>query len=336
VERTTALILSVFSAFHANAASAHEVAFTCNYELGAEPGVKQTKLGVVAIALDLDAKTARIDFGKGWGRTIALLVDGNNVKETSPPASLFYFDLTGNNGGIAGGIGLHQFFDTCVQTNSGDGVAGMPNSAVPESSTMNSGHKQQTSEMLATTTAETTPAPTFGQATTEYFGGAEFRPKSAFPTEATMNPDYDKGTLPIAASSITPPSAKAAIKSCSDALSTEARLAKLYFANSSIVVDPGSQAELRKIAKIVKNCGNVEIEVGGHTDNLGNPTSNKRLSLLRANAVVDFLIAEGVGSSSLKAHGYGQEHPIATNGTLEGRRFNRRVEVVVSDLKSQD
>jgi outer membrane protein OmpA-like peptidoglycan-associated protein len=72
------------------------------------------------------------------------------------------------------------------------------------------------------------------------------------------------------------------------------------------------------------------VEVGGYTDNWGNPDSNKALSLLRANAVVDFLVREGVASSKLKAVGYGQERPIATNRTPAGRRLNRRVEFRIS------
>ena len=149
-----------------------------------------------------------------------------------------------------------------------------------------------------------------------------------------MNPDYDKSTLPGAALSATPTVAisirEAAIHSCRDALSTEEQAAKISFANASVVIEPGSRAELRRIAKIIaKNCPSVVVEVGGHTDNLGNPENNMTLQL-RANAVVDFLIGEGVGASSLKALGYGDDKPIATNATREGRRLNRRVEFVVS------
>ena len=123
---------------------------------------------------------------------------------------------------------------------------------------------------------------------------------------------------------------KTALETCADVLTSEAQTAKLYFGNSSSDIAPSSQAELSKIGKMVKDCGNVLVEVAGHTDNLGNAANNKTLSQLRAKAVVDFLVGEGVRSSSLKAVGYGQEQPIATNTTLEGRRLNRRVEFRVS------
>ena len=86
-----------------------------------------------------------------------------------------------------------------------------------------------------------------------------------------------------------------------------------------------------EIAKIVKTCGNVVVEVGGgHTDNTGAPDFNNALSQLRAKAAVDFLIGEGVDPAKLKAVGYGQEQPISTNDTAEGRRLNRRIEFLVS------
>ena len=99
-------------------------------------------------------------------------------------------------------------------------------------------------------------------------------------------------------------------------------------------IETGSQAGLRKIAKIVKDdCGNVVIEIDGHTDNTGDPTSNQTLSQLRAKSVVDFLIREGVNAAKLKAVGFGQERPIAPNETLEGRRLNRRIEFLVTSAR---
>src|SRR6185312_3627722 len=114
-----------------------------------------------------------------------------------------------------------------------------------------------------------------------------------------------------------------------------ARAANLYFANASFDIDPRGKADLEKIAKAITDCGNVAVEVGGYTDNWGNPDSNKKLSLLRANAVVDFLVGKGVDSLKLKAVGYGQDQPIATNRTLAGRRSNRRVEFHISALKAE-
>ena len=67
-------------------------------------------------------------------------------------------------------------------------------------------------------------------------------------------------------------------------------------------------------------------EIVGHTDNSGDAAMNLRLSEDRANAVRNYLIAQGVNPDSLVAIGYGQERPRADNGTEEGRAQNRRIE----------
>jgi len=68
-------------------------------------------------------------------------------------------------------------------------------------------------------------------------------------------------------------------------------------------------------------------EVGGHTDAIGSDSYNMRLSKQRAQAVVDYLVSQGVGRSNLTMVGYGERNPIATNDTDEGRSMNRRVEI---------
>ncbi|MDY3330438.1 MAG: OmpA family protein [Pelistega sp.] len=67
-------------------------------------------------------------------------------------------------------------------------------------------------------------------------------------------------------------------------------------------------------------------EIAGYTDNVGDAAANQKLSEERANSVRNYLIAQGVPAESLVAVGYGQEEPIADNGTAEGRAQNRRIE----------
>ena len=145
-----------------------------------------------------------------------------------------------------------------------------------------------------------------------------------------MNVDYDRNPLPANDTSAKSPATIATLEapkaSCSGALDAAARTADLYFSNASFVLGSQSKAGLKKIAKAITDCGNVAIEVGGYTDDWGNPDYNKTLSQRRADAVVEYLVKEGVDSSKLKAVGYGQERPIATNRTPAGRRLNRRVE----------
>ena len=73
----------------------------------------------------------------------------------------------------------------------------------------------------------------------------------------------------------------------------------------------------------------LKIELGGHTDNVGRPEANQRLSEQRAKAVYDYLINKGIPSNRLSYKGYGETQPVATNDTDEGRRENRRTEIKV-------
>ncbi len=68
------------------------------------------------------------------------------------------------------------------------------------------------------------------------------------------------------------------------------------------------------------------IEIAGHTDNVGNPQGNIRLSKERAEAIRQYLLQTyGLPAGSVVAHGYGDAYPIASNDTVEGREVNRRV-----------
>ncbi|HEY3402782.1 MAG TPA: OmpA family protein, partial [Ohtaekwangia sp.] len=73
----------------------------------------------------------------------------------------------------------------------------------------------------------------------------------------------------------------------------------------------------------------VEIEVSGHTDNKGSDEYNASLSQGRSQAVVDYIISQGIDSYRLTAHGYGESKPIDTNDSDAGRANNRRVEFTV-------
>ena len=104
-------------------------------------------------------------------------------------------------------------------------------------------------------------------------------------------------------------------------------------AEKQIVFGPGatriegeSVAVLDRIAELMKDCDEVEMEIGGHTDSQGRETMNQTLSQARAEAVLDGLLAREVLTSHLSAKGYGETRPIADNGSEEGRTRNRRIE----------
>jgi outer membrane protein OmpA-like peptidoglycan-associated protein len=70
------------------------------------------------------------------------------------------------------------------------------------------------------------------------------------------------------------------------------------------------------------------VYVVGHTDNLGRAAFNVALSAARAGTVVEALVARGIKAARLAPHGNGPYAPVASNGTVEGRARNRRVELV--------
>ncbi|MCU0401700.1 MAG: OmpA family protein [Algoriphagus sp.] len=93
----------------------------------------------------------------------------------------------------------------------------------------------------------------------------------------------------------------------------------------------GTQNVLKEIAEFLLNQPNLVVRINGHTDNLGDPTLSKELSLQRAIAVRNYLVANGVNFEKLRISGWGGTKPIASNATEAGRAKNRRVELTVEN-----
>ncbi len=100
------------------------------------------------------------------------------------------------------------------------------------------------------------------------------------------------------------------------------------FDTGKATIKPDSDKTLDDAAAALKAASGLKIEVGGHTDNVGTPQSNEKLSADRAQAVMAALVKRGVAASRLTAKGYGQSSPIADNRSEDGRAKNRRVELV--------
>jgi OmpA-OmpF porin, OOP family len=99
------------------------------------------------------------------------------------------------------------------------------------------------------------------------------------------------------------------------------------FDTGKATIKPDSTKTLDDAATALKSAPDLKIEVGGHTDNVGNAEANQKLSEERARAVLDALVARGVAAARLTAKGYGQSAPVADNRSEDGRAKNRRVEL---------
>lgn len=104
-------------------------------------------------------------------------------------------------------------------------------------------------------------------------------------------------------------------------------LRNIFFSFDSYQLLNESMPELNYLVDILRNNPEMIIEIGGHTDDTGSAEYNQKLSELRAKAVVEYLISQGITASRLKWVGYGKSKPVAPNSTPEGRALNRRTEV---------
>jgi OmpA-OmpF porin, OOP family len=114
-------------------------------------------------------------------------------------------------------------------------------------------------------------------------------------------------------------------EACAGRFEIISRTGAIYFRSGSTELDAASRPLLDNVVQIVKRCPKLRIQVAGHTDSVGDPTSNKVLSEGRAKAVVHFLTAAGVPASRLEAVGYGDTKPVVPNDTDYNRSRNRRI-----------
>ena len=107
-------------------------------------------------------------------------------------------------------------------------------------------------------------------------------------------------------------------------------LYNIYYETDSFRILPQSEPELERLTAFLKNNEKLKVEIQGHTDNTGTPERNQKLSELRARSVVDYLISKGIDAARLQFKGYGENVPVASNETEEGRTLNRRTTVQIS------
>lgn len=108
------------------------------------------------------------------------------------------------------------------------------------------------------------------------------------------------------------------------------RINNVFFDFAKYDLRPESYPDLNRLAQVMKSNTNLEIELRGHTDNVGKDADNMKLSENRIQSVKSYLLGQGIAASRMSAKGMGETKPIATNDTDEGKQQNRRVEFTIT------
>jgi OOP family OmpA-OmpF porin len=117
-------------------------------------------------------------------------------------------------------------------------------------------------------------------------------------------------------------------------IATALNMQIINFDTASSHIPEANKSILDQAAALMKRAPQVKLTVKGHTDAVGHAATNKTLSQKRAQAVVDYLVKQGVDPAQLQAVGYGQEQPIADNSTANGQFKNRRIEFEVLNTET--
>jgi outer membrane protein OmpA-like peptidoglycan-associated protein len=104
----------------------------------------------------------------------------------------------------------------------------------------------------------------------------------------------------------------------------------ILFNTGKTTLSTASRNALNEFAASLKANPGTDVTIYGHTDNTGSRQINEKLSLERANAVVNFLVGNGIERGRFTAEGLAYDQPVADNSTAEGRAQNRRVEIYIT------
>jgi outer membrane protein OmpA-like peptidoglycan-associated protein len=108
------------------------------------------------------------------------------------------------------------------------------------------------------------------------------------------------------------------------------RMNNIFFDLGKSELRPESRPELDRAAEFLRKNPTISIEIGGHTDNVGNVANNLKLSEERAKAVENYLLEKQILAARLRSKGYGKSKPVGKNTSEEGRQLNRRVEFIIT------
>jgi outer membrane protein OmpA-like peptidoglycan-associated protein len=145
---------------------------------------------------------------------------------------------------------------------------------------------------------------------------------------------FENVDISIPAATSTVQNIKRTVKMRKLKMGTRSVLSNIYFKFNKASFKDDSFEELNKLEAMMSDNTGLQIEISGHTDNIGSKAYNKQLSQRRANAVKDYLVKKGVDARRITAVGYGEAQPLASNDDeKEGRELNRRVEFKVTGGK---
>lgn len=109
-------------------------------------------------------------------------------------------------------------------------------------------------------------------------------------------------------------------------------LNNVFFDVNQHTLQEQSLPELDKLQDFLMKHPHIYIQITGFTDSVGQDAYNLKLSKKRAQSVLDYLVARGIPNKNIRIMGYGEAKPVATNGTEEGRKLNRRTECLIYDM----
>ncbi|PSC04576.1 hypothetical protein SLNSH_12395 [Alsobacter soli] len=160
-----------------------------------------------------------------------------------------------------------------------------------------------------------------------YYGAAAERIASLLHTAAGLPAGWTMGgkvgTAPVG------PQLPA--RECSQLIATALAEGVVYFETGKASLDADAAGLLDAIAGTALRCPEAAFTISGHTDSTGSPEANMELSRRRAEAVAAWLAEAGVNRARLSAAGFGEERPVASNDTEEGRAKNRRIDIEVRE-----
>jgi outer membrane protein OmpA-like peptidoglycan-associated protein len=104
----------------------------------------------------------------------------------------------------------------------------------------------------------------------------------------------------------------------------------VLFDINSATLKPGAYQEINRVAQVLLQYPQTNIQIAGHTDSTGSEVYNQELSERRATSVLNALINQGVAPARMRTIGFGESQPVADNATEAGRQLNRRVVITIA------